>query len=81
MNIKRKNNSNMIGYRSLFSKNKMDHLQIPNINNIIVPITFFSFLTLHLDNSNKRANYIKSHMATILFLGINFHIPFMLKVK
>ena len=51
MNNKNKSNnknSNMIGYGSLFSKNKMGHLQILNMNNILVPITLFLFLTLHL---------------------------------
>ena len=70
----------MIGYGSLFSKNKMGHLQILNMNNILVPITLF-ILNIILENSNKGINYIKSQMIIILFLEINFHISFTLKVK
>ena len=71
--------SNMIGYGSLFSKNKIGHLQIPIMSNILVPIILF--FNTKLENSNKSTNYIKSQMAIKLFLEINFHILFILKVK
>ena len=71
----------MIGYGSLFFKNRMSHLQILNMNNILVPITFFFIFNIALENSNKSTNYIKSRMTIILFLEINFHISYMLKVK
>ena len=71
----------MIGYGSLFSKNKIGHLQIPIMSNILVPIILFFFFNTKLENSNKSTNYIKSQMAIKLFLEINFHILFILKGK
>ena len=81
MNIKKNqmNKNSNIGFESLFSKTKIGHFQILNMNNILISITLFFNLTL--ENSNKRAIYIKYEMATILFLGINSYILIMLKVK
>ena len=41
-------NSNMISYGSLFSKDKMGHFQILNMNNILIPIILFLLFIFNL---------------------------------
>ena len=80
---KQNENSNMIGYRSLFYKNNMGHLQVLNTNTLLFlflpPLSLFTMLHLRIQTKGKII--LNTRWPLYYFLGINFYIPLTLKVN